>query len=262
MLPLRIAVATHCFEQPLKASLQTAREVGAQGVVCDARRELMPADLSATGRRQLLHYLDELGLSVAALTFPTRRALFDLDRLDARLQALREAMQLASQLNCRMLTARLGRPPGPDQADARSVMMGVLNDIARYGNHMGVTVALTPAREQPDALMEILAAVTQGPMMIDFDPVAFLAAGCDPGEVYRALHTVVGHVRVRDAVRESGAGVLEVPVGRGEVEWDSLLALVDESHYRGWLTADRTEGTDRRTDVARAIEYLRRLALG
>ena len=63
MLPLRIAVAAGCLNEPVRRSLTIAQEIGAQGIQFDARRELIPSELSQTGRRQFLHQLDELGLA-------------------------------------------------------------------------------------------------------------------------------------------------------------------------------------------------------
>lgn len=261
MLPLKIAVAAQCFDRPLKQVLAAAREIGAQGLQFDARHELVPRELSQTGRRELLHRLDELGLAVASLAFSTERAIYDAERLEARLEALKQAMQFAASLKCRVLTVRLGRLPADDSPE-HGLMLGVLNELARFGNHIGVTIAVTPARESPQALSHVVRQVTEGPLGVNFDPAAFLADGCDVIEAFRTLHDSVVHIRVRDAVRESDDSVLEVPVGRGEVEWDALLALTGEAAFRGWLTVDRTAGQDKQGDAARAIEYLRRLGHG
>ncbi len=261
MLSLKIAVATRCFESPLKRSLVTARDIGAMGVQLDARRELVPTELSETGRRQFLHHLDELGLAVASLRFEARRALHDFERLEARLDALKATMQLAANLKCRVVAVRLGRVPAEDAAEERSLLLGILNDLARYGNHIGAALAITPSRETPEVLAQIIREVTEGPLGINFDGARFIAAGSDPSEAFRMLHASVLHVQVRDAVREADGTAVEVPVGRGEVEWDALLALIDESGFGGWLTVDRTEGNDKQNDAARAIQYLRQLGI-
>jgi sugar phosphate isomerase/epimerase len=67
---------------------------------------------------------------------------------------------------------------------------------------------------------------------------------------------------VRDAIREGDGSAREVPVGRGEVPWQELLAVIHELDYRGWFCVDRTQGEDRAGDAARAIQYLRSLELG
>ncbi len=259
MLPARIAVATRCFRQPLRQSLETARQIGARAVQFDARNELKPSELSGTGRRQFLHELADLDLAVASLWFPTRRPYYDLDQLEARVAATKAAMQFAYQLKASIVTARVGRIPDDPESEDYQVLCAVLNDLARYGNRVGATLAITPGNESPETLSRLIENVTEGPIGINCDPAVFVMSGHDPAEALRALHELILHVQVRDALRDVDGGGLEVPVGRGEVQWDEFLAVIDEAAFHGWLTVERTTGDDKLNDVARAIEYLNRL---
>jgi sugar phosphate isomerase/epimerase len=252
-----IAIATHVFRQPLRAALQAARSVGADAVQLDARAEVRPEDLSATGRRQLLHHLEELRLSIASLRFPTRRTFCDQTELDARLAAARKTLEFAYQLGAKTVVARAGRVPDDTQSLEYALLRDVLNDLARHSNRVGAVFALTPAGEAPQALAELLAAVTDGPVGVNFDPAVYVLGGRDPVDAFRTLHAHVLHVTVRDAVRDADGSGLEVPVGRGEVPWDELLAVLYEAAYRGPLTVDRTAGENPAGDAARAIEFLR-----
>jgi sugar phosphate isomerase/epimerase len=257
MRPLPLAIATRCLNQPLKPALVLASQFGAAGVQLDCRNELKPDELSATGRRELLHRLEEMRLSIASLDFPLRRGLFDPDRLDARIAALKQAMDFASLFRCRVVTVGLGRLPG-DSEGPQDLPLAVLSDLARHGNHVGVTLALGPGGEAPAALLELLRQVTAGPLGINFDPASVVSSGRSPVEVVAEWGTLLNHVMVRDATR---AGT-EVPVGRGEVAWDELLAVVHELDFRGWFCIDRTQGDDRAGDAARAIQYVRSVELG
>jgi sugar phosphate isomerase/epimerase len=262
MPPIRLAVATRLFDQPLKASLQSAADAGADGVQFDVRQELRPESLSGTGRRQFLHHLDELGLVGASLWMPLRRTLYDLDELDARLAAVRAAIEFAAQLKIKILALRAGRVPEDAASADAQLLTSTLNDLARIGNRQGVILALTPAREEPALLRQLLDSVTEGPVGVNLDPAVFVMAGMDPSDTFRTLHDRVNHVQVRDAIRDADGGGLEVPVGRGEVAWDELLAVAEEANYRSWFTVDRTQGDSKPADATRAISYLRRLALG
>ena len=262
MVVHRIAVATRALQVPLKESIRAAHDLRANGIQLDARNELKPADLSQTGRRELLHKLDELNLSIASVSFPARRSLYDLEELDARLAAARAAMEFARQLRADVMTIRIGRIPEDTDSQDYGVLRNVLNDLARHGNHVGTTLAVTPSRDSAESLSRLLSAVTDGPVGVNFDPAAFVLAGQDPTDALRTLHRSVAHFLVRDAVRDVDGGGVEVPVGRGEVDWDEFIALVGEADYRGWLTVDRTQGEDRRGDLARAIQYLRQVGMG
>lgn len=256
-----MAVATRAFQEPLKSSIVTASEMGAQGVQFDLRNEVRPGELSETGRKQLLHYLEEMNLTVASTMFPTRRSFYDLEELDARLAAARQAMEFAFQLKASVMTLRIGRIPEPEGEEYR-ILTQVLNDLARHGNRVGVTLAITPTRDEPARLLALLNEITQGPVGINFDPGGFVMAGQNPARALEQLAAHLRHVLVRDGIRDMDGSGLEVPVGRGEVEWEEILALLDEAEYKQWLTVDRTQGNDQTGDIQRAMQYLRNVAVG
>lgn len=262
MLPLRMAVATRAFSEPLKRSVQTAAEMGAQGVQFDLRNEVRPNELSATGRRQLLHYLEEMNITVASAMFPTRRAFYDMEELEARLAGTRQAMEFAYQLKAHVLTLRVGRVPEEDAAQDYQILRQVLNDLARHANRVGVSLAITPTRDNPTRLLQLLNEVTEGPIGLNFDPAIFVMSGQNPSKMLEMFQEHLLHVMVRDAVRDMDGSGLEVPVGRGEVEWEEVLALLNKAEYRSWLTVDRTQGNDPEGDIRRALQYLKNVAMG
>lgn len=262
MTPPRIAVATAPFRLPVRRAIVTAAACGAQGVQLDCRNEVKPDDYGETARRQLLHELGERGLSVGSLTFPLRRPLEDAEHLDQRVAALRQAMQFASQLRSRVLTVRGGRLPEESDAAGLGRLRDVLRELARYGNHIGVVLALTSAGDPPAGLVTLINEIKDGPLGIDFDPAACVLARRNASTDLREAQSAVTHIQVRDAVRDVDGGGLEVPVGRGEVDWDELLALMSEIHYAGWLTIRRTAGDDIPGDAARAVQFVRHVAGG
>jgi sugar phosphate isomerase/epimerase len=97
---------------------------------------------------------------------------------------------------------------------------------------------------------------------INFDPASVVSAGRSPVEVMTEWGTFLNHVMVRDAIRDGGGDSTEVPVGRGEVEWQEVLAIAYELNYRGWFCVDRTQGNDKAGDAGRAVQYVRSLELG
>jgi sugar phosphate isomerase/epimerase len=170
-------------------------------------------------------------------------------------------MQFAAQLRCRIVIINaMSAPADQDSREAHRIH-DVLDGLARFGNHVGVTLTLTPVGESPAGLIALLGQVRQGPIAVDFDPAACVRNGRDPIGDFREYADFIGHLQVRDALRSQDGGK-ETAVGRGEVDWPELLALVQEIGYQGWLTARRTEGQDPIGDVTRAVEYVRRVAMG
>jgi sugar phosphate isomerase/epimerase len=251
-------VATAGFRQPLKQAVQTAATLGARGVQFDVRDELKPADLTDSGRRQFLHQLSEMGLQTASLHIPFRRPLLDPENQDARLDLARSILQFAYQLRSNVVTARIGPIP-PDPASAEYDMLRqIAQDLARAGNRLGATLAIIPTGDSPARLKAFLdTIVSEGPFGLDFDPAGFVMSGHDPAEALRTLHMHVIHFQARDGLRELDGGGLETSLGRGEVDWNEMIALVQEIDYRGWVVVNRTQGDDRLRDLATGVEYLR-----
>lgn len=258
----RIAVATAAFDQSLRQSFQTARKVGAHGVHLNARTEVRPTEYSETGIRQLLHEISESGMSVASLSFPTRRSFYDQDQLEARVAATKIAMEFTRKLNAKVLTLRVGSIPSDPDTNEYRLLVDVLNELARHGNHVGTSLSITPTREQPELLLQLVESAIEGHVNIDFDPARFAMAGISASDSFRQLHKDIGHIRIRDGVRDIDGGGMEVAVGRGDIDWDELLAMIDESTYSGWLTVERTTGEDRILDSHQAIQFVTNVARG
>lgn len=238
-----------------------AAELGAAGIQLDTRNELRPEEFSETGRRQFLHAVRELEISVASLVVPLRRSLVEQEELEVRVEAIKAAMQFAWDVKAPVVTARIGRIPAADSPEY-ALLLDVLNDLARHGNHVGSTFLVTPTWDTPQVLETLLGSITAGPIGIDFDPASFVMTGQNATDALRTLHRSVLHVLGRDGLREVDGGGVETPLGRGEVEWDEVLVLLGEMDYRGWVTVVRSQGDDKTADCARAIQYIRRIMQG
>lgn len=258
MTGLKIGVSLSGLKQPLPQLLKAASDFGAEGVQFDALHGLRPDALSETGRRQFLHLLDELGLKVASLQLPFRRTLFDLENLDARIDAVKSALTFAHQLRTPTVTARVGTIPPPDSGDYLTLRQ-VLGDLAAHGNRVGGCLAITPTHDSAENLAKLLGSINEGLVGIDLDPAGCVLADQNPAEMLRALHDRVLHIQARDAIREAFGSGQEVPLGRGEVDWSEFLPVTEEVGYRGWITALRTQGDDPLRDLANAVAYLGQL---
>jgi sugar phosphate isomerase/epimerase len=262
MSPIRLAVATRCLNLPLLAALKRTSDWGVAGVQLDLRSELAMSDLTDTGRRQLLHRINELSLTVAGAVFPLSHPLSDETELDRRVTLLQEAMKNAFSLKAGVLCCKVGRIPTERDSKAWRLLVEVVNDLARYGNHIGTILCITPTNDAADDLMALVGEIKAGPIGIDFDPAHFAMTGQSSIDSLRLLHAHVRHVQLRDGLRDFTGGGQEAPLGQGTIDWREHIALLGEMDYRGWLTALRTQGEDRPTDTARAIKYIRQLVPG
>ena len=260
MEPLRRAVACRCLPPPIRQSIRAAVEIGATGIQFDVRNELRPADLSDSGRRQLRHDLEIEGLTISSLSFPTRRSLYDPDQLEARIAGLKQTLEFAYQLRVPIVVARVGAIPQEKDSPEFKSLIEVLNEVARHANRVGATLAITPTRDSSADLKDLIDRVKDGLVGVNFDPAVFAMCGRDAVAAFRELHKHVLHITARDGVRDIDGSGQEVALGRGDVDWPELLALLTEADYRGWLTVDRSHSDDITRDAERALAYLQNVA--
>jgi sugar phosphate isomerase/epimerase len=206
--------------------------------------------------------LGERDMKVASTTFPLRRPLYDPAHIEGRVDAVKEGMRLAARLKCRVLTLRIGRTPDESAKDDVVRLLGSLNDLARLGSHLGITVAVTTSGDSPETLRKLVQSVADGLVAIDLDPAGCVSAQLNPVDVLKVLHSHIVHVQARDAVRDLETGGREVPLGRGETPWDEVIAILADARYDGWMTVRRTSGNDIPGDLARGVAYLRNVAGG
>lgn len=258
----RLAVATRCFRQPLLDSLKSAASLGVEGVQFDVRNEVVATELTDTGRRQLLHRVSELDLTVSGASFPLTRPFTEEHEIDRRVNELRNALTFAYSLKAKTLCCKVGRIPADQQAKSRQLLVEVLNDLASHANHVGTILCITPTDDSAEELLALVNDVKSGPIGIDFDPAHFALTGRSNPEALRVLHAATMHVQLRDGFRGFDGGGQEAPLGNGVVDWTELLALLGEIEYKGWLTAIRNQGDNRGADLGRAVQHVGRLLLG
>lgn len=260
MTTFPIGVRTRSLRSPLRQAIGAAAELGADGVEIDARNEIRVGDFSQTALRQFRKLLDDLGLRVAALEFPTRRGLGDPEDLDRRLGALRDAMGLAYKLGARVVVHHAVDLPDADGAGPGwATLRESLAALAEYGDHVGATLAIASSAP-PEEQAKLLDGLPEGSLAVALNPAGLVGAGESSVEAAALLGARVRYVRAADAVREIAGGggrVVEAPLGRGSADFPAVLGTLEEHGYRGWVTAERNDGSDPRGDLANAVAFLR-----
>lgn len=260
MLELKVGVQLRSLRMPLRQALLTAAKLGAAAVEIDARSDLPLAEASQTAIRQIRKDLDDLRLRVSAVAFPTRRGYGDPANLDRRVEGTKQAMELAFRLGAPIVVNQAGHAPDDLDSPEGRLLLEALTDLGHYGQRVGALLAAETGLDAPQDLARLISAMPVGSLTVDYDPAALLLSGHDPLEALKLLGSHVMHVHVRDAVHDArpGAGA-EVELGRGLVDWQAVLAGLEEKNYRGYLTLRRDGSRNPEAELALAVSYMRRL---
>lgn len=260
MPAIRIGIHLRSLGQPFKKALLTANQLGADAVEIDARSDIKPQDLSRTATRQLRKMLDDLNLRVSAVRFQTRRGYNVLEDLEARLEATRQAMQMAWSLGASVVVNQVGRIPRETDDPQWELLIQTLSELGEYGHKVGARLAARTGAEPGEDLARLVEALPPGAIGVDLDPGELVVRGFSVREAVESLAPYVVHVHARDAVRDLAANRgLETPLGRGAVDFPAILGALDERQYRGYFTIERTSSPEAASEIGQAVQYLRAL---
>lgn len=260
MPQLKIGIAASALRQPLRRAIASAQRLGASAVELEARNELRPSEVTDTALRQIKKLLDDANLKVCSLSFMTRRGYNDLDALDRRVAATKEAMQLAYKLRAPVVVNSIGRVPQEAGEGDWDLFLETLGDLGHFADRAGASLAARTGSEEGAALARLLAALPAGGVGVDFDPAALLVNGYSAIDALAHLGPYVRQVRARDGVRDLAAGRgQETQLGRGSADFPALIGALEDFAYRGYFTIDRQHSADPQSDIANAVQFLRNM---
>lgn len=233
--------------------------MGARAVQFDAIGELSPDNLSQTGRRQLRHMVVSHGMTIAAVGFPTRRGYDNLERLEARVQQTHKVLQFAYEMGAPLVVNHIGVIP--ESREPKHIhFFDSMESIGRQADRVGARFGIETGENSPQRLAEFLKETNLFGLAVNFDPANLFARGHDIYDAVGQLYQWIAGVHVKDVVRSGGiSGVTEVPVGKGDLDWEVILGRLLETEYTGSLIVERETTDDPVNDLRSAIEYLQRL---
>ena len=219
MIPDRLAVWLDSYRSDTKTALKQAARQGFRVVQANTLAgELNPATLTDSGRRHLLRYLRDLGLTldVAAASFPGA-GLADPACADQRMEHVRRTIELCRAIGINQTVVTL---PGVGSAES-GVAAGVVLELADLADRTGVNIALSDDQSEFSDLAQRLGEIGCRELGIALD------TGATAGKDLRLTESadLVAGLYLRDT-RRRGAALEEVEHGQGEVDFRGLLAAL------------------------------------
>ena len=254
----RIATPASSLARDLRTALRRARDLGIRGIELDARGGLHPDEVSRTGIRQIRKWLGDEGVEVAAIAFRTRGGYADPDRLEGRIAATKQALDLAHALGAAVVLNHVGEIPPESTGPTWRLLVDVLTDIGNWGQQAGATLCAEAGRAAPADLLRLIAALPEGALACDLVTGSLVVHGHDPVAAVAELSPHLLAVHLTDAVAGAFAGRgRAVEFGTGHVDVPGVLAALEERDYSGWLGIEPVEDRTAAAELGAALDYLR-----
>ncbi len=159
------------------------------------------------------------------------------------------------------VTFHAGFVPHEKSDPTYAKLCGRLVTLAGVFADAGCDLLLETGQETADDLCRFLDAVDRPNVGVNFDPAnMILYSKGDPIEAVGKLIGRVRQVHIKDATatKTPGEWGAEVPVGTGEVDWQSFFEVLNRNGFAGHMVIEREAGDDRSSDIIKARDLVLR----
>lgn len=275
----KIATLADWFGVGLIQGIRESHLCGAEGVQIYAADEFDPRTVSRDMINTVRDTARKEGQTVTALCGELGGYGFEIaaDNPD-KLAYLKQVLELADRLDCRVVTTHIGVVPG-DKSDPRyQVMLEAMSQAGEYAHKLGSYVAVETGPEPIATLRGFLDECGPG-VGINYDPANLVMVGADDevAAVATAGSAIV-HTHAKDGIslkkilpadfyhQFAQGGLewaatcgccLETPLGEGAVRWVPYLTALKNVGYNGYLTIER-EVKNGAEDIRMAVSFLQK----
>lgn len=273
-----IGVLIDSFRCPLPQALERAAALGMQGIQIYATSgEMAPENLTQSQRRELRDRISSAGLAVSALCGDLGKGFGDAARNPALLERSKRIVELGKDLGTDVVTTHIGVVPSQPSHPRYQVMQEACGRLAAFADSMEAHFAVETGPEPAATLKGFLDSLHSTGVAVNLDPANFvMVTGDDPVQAVHTLKDYIVHTHAKDGRRlqvkdpeiiyglleeelQSGESFVELPLGRGDVDFPGWLKALEEIGYRGYLTIERETGSQPEEDIRLAAAYLKSL---
>lgn len=279
---MKIGAMVESFHLGIEGGLRAAASLKVDGVQIYATSgDMHPAQLKGRKRAEFRRLLDSLSLEISALCGDFGGHGFQVaDENRKRIEDSKLVLDLAVELGCRVVTTHIGVVPAERSVPRYSVMAKACEQLGSFAEKIGGVFAIETGPEPASVLRAFLDDIgIRGGMGVNFDPanLAMVIAEDIPAAV-RTLAPYIVHTHAKDGLNlkpvdpdklygtfagESHEGfnwadhIREVPLGEGQVNFDTYLPALRDAGFDGYLTIEREVGDNPRADIEKAVVFLR-----
>lgn len=260
----------------LGVKLEVAHELGVPTIQLHAPHR---ATRTPENARRFLARLGELGIRLTAVfggfegesyadipTVARTVGLVPPATRAARLAEMKEIADFAKQLDCSVVALHLGFVPHDRNVALYREVLDVTHDLCDHCRGNGQALHLETGQEPAGALVQFIEDVERDNLFVNFDPANMILYGVgNPIEALEAIGRYVRSVHCKDAKWAARPGEewgQEVPLGEGDVGFETYLRTLDRLGYTGPLTIEREipqEQARQKAEIGRAVTLLERL---
>ncbi|MBR4205829.1 MAG: sugar phosphate isomerase/epimerase [Clostridia bacterium] len=277
---MKIGAMVESFRLGFRGGVEKAAELGVAGIQAYATYgELAPENMTADKVKETLDIVKSNGLVFSALCGDFGHGFMNPDENKIYVEKSKRVLDLAKKLECSVVTTHIGVVPA-EENETKEIMRKACRELAEYADSVEAAFAVETGPEPGQVLGEFLDSLGAGGVRVNFDPANLVMCVDDrPENALKYLGKYVVHTHAKDgimlkkkieealsigeeakehqALLGMGRTYLELPLGKGDVDFDTYLPALAATGFNGFLTIEREVGDSPEKDIALAVEFLR-----
>jgi sugar phosphate isomerase/epimerase len=181
----------------------------------------------------------------------------------ARIAHIKEASDFARQCGIPAVQTHCGFIPENPNDPLYRETVAAMREVAAYCKRNGQNFRYETGQETPITLVRAIEDVGMDNQGVNFDLANLILYGkANPVDAIELLGPYVQGIHAKDGLWPTNPKELgeEVPIGKGKVDFQRIIARLKELKYRGAVTIEREiSGAQQVEDVRAAKTYLERL---
>ncbi len=268
------------FRLGFRQGVERAAAVGAQGIQAYATGgELAASNVTPAKAKEILDIVKSNGLVFSALCGDFGYGFDDPARNPEMIEKSKRIIDVAKMLECDIVTTHIHRVP-EEECEMKSILRSACTELGRYADSMDAKFALETGPEFGSVLGSFLESLDTTGVRVNLDPANLvMCAGDRPENALKYLGKYVVHTHAKDGIMlkvpaegevivgeeaihhaelaKMGRKYLELPLGKGDVNFDLYLPTLKAAGFDGFLTIEREVGENPEADIAMAVQFLR-----
>ena len=277
---MKIGAMVESFRLGFRGGVEKAAELGVAGIQAYATYgELAPENMTADKVKETLDIVKSNGLVFSALCGDFGHGFMNPDENKIYVEKSKRVLDLAKRLECSVVTTHIGVVPA-EENETKEIMRKACRELAEYADSVEAAFAVETGPEPGQVLGEFLDSLGAGGVRVNFDPANLVMCVDDrPENALKYLGKYVVHTHAKDgimlkkkieealsigeeakehqALLGMGRTYLELPLGKGDVDFDTYLPALAATGFNGFLTIEREVGGQPEKDIALAVNFLR-----
>ncbi len=277
---MKIGAMVESFRLGFRGGVEKAASLGIKGIQAYVTHgELFVDEMTEAKAKEALDIVKSNGLVVSALCGDFGHGFMNEESNKIYVEKSKRALDLAKLFECDVVTTHIGTVP-TEENETKEIMRKACRELALYGDSVGASFAVETGPETGKTLGEFLDSLGAGGVRVNFDPANLVMCVDDrPENALKYLGKYVVHTHAKDgimlkkkveeaisigkeaqehqAMLEMGHKYLELPLGKGDVNFDVYLPALAATGFNGFLTIEREVGENAVADIAMAVDFLK-----